>query len=944
MRRLVALLLLLSGPLLAETPDRIAVRVGDHPGHGRIVLDWPRQVVFRSERDGTALRLFFTAPEAVDVAGARRPPRNVRAVATIPGGVEITLAPGVEPRVFRLGGRIVIDALNASATDAAPAVEAPAPAPAPPARRLARAPAARPAPAIVPVAAEPAPVPVVTATPLPPPGPVSPARVATVEPPPAPRSPAAIPLGHPAPGVFLLTLTPPPAVAVLRRGGEMLVLFDRALPLDLAALRADPLLEPAVVAPLPGAVLLRLPVAEGAGLRATRAGDEWRFEVLPVAAAPAPMRLDAAPGPPARLALQAAMAGRVVALTDPLTGLPMLVGTMLGTGEGPGQGMPQGRRLPEAEMLPSLLGLAVLARAETVTLVALTDRFLLGAGPDGLRLGPAAGEGPPAAAAAMTRSFDIPGGTAASLSERLRAQGAGLAVAAPLTRGPLRLAAAETLMALGQPQEAQAMLAIALQEDPRAGRDARIIALQAAAALLSGRLSEAAALATTTLAASDEATLWRAVLAAARGEAATAAPGIAASLPLLAAYPEPLRLRLLPHAAEALVEGGAPAAAERLLQDAPDLPALRLVRARLNETQGHLAEALAGYDEVARGRDRLARAEALRRSVELRLQTGALDAAGAAAALDAALFAWRGDGREIAARERVAALQLQAGAPRAALALLQESATLFPDRAEALRPAIATAFLAALEAEPALAAAALFETERALLPDGPAGTRALARLAGRLAAMELGDRAGALLIQAMARADAPARAALGLRLAMLRLEDRDAAGALTALEESRATGLDPVLVLERARIQARALAAHADLPGALALLRGLGLPGADLVAELLAEAQDWPGAATALGDLVAALPAGPLGAEPQRLLLRAAAAALLAGEEARTAALAAGFAERMAETPLALAFARLTGDPATALLELPRLTRELDLFRNPPARLEALRAGGPVAR
>ena len=943
MRRLVALLLLLlsgvlvSGPLLAETPDRVAVRVGNHPGHGRIVLDWPRQVVFRSERDGAALRLFFTAPEEVDVAGARHPPRNVRSVAAIPGGVEVSLAPGVEPRVFRLGGRIVIDALNAATGEAAPAL---------PARHLAPA---RPAPAAVPAVAEPAPVPLVTTAPLPPPSaapapPVAVPAVLAIEPPPAPRPPAAIALTRPAPGVFLLTTSPPPAVAVLRRGAEMLVLFDRAVPLDLAALRADPLLEQAGITPLPGAVLLRLPVAEGAGLRATRNGNDWRFELLPVATAPAPMRLDAAPGPPVRLALQAAQAGRVVALTDPLTGLPMLVGTMLGTGEGPGQGMPQGRRLPEAEMLPSLLGVAVLARAETVTLVALTDRFLLGAGPDGLRLGPAAGEGPPAAAAAMTRSFDIPGGTPASLSERLRAQSAGLAVAAPLTRGPLRLAAAETLMALGQPQEAQAMLTIALQEDPRAARDTRIIALQAAAALLSGRLAEAAPLATIALAASDEATLWRAVLAAAQGEAAAAAPGIAATLPLLAAYPEPLRLRLLPHAAEALVEGGAPAAAARLLQDAPDLPALRLVRARLDETQGHLAEALAGYDEVARGRDRLARAEALRRSVELRLQTGALDAAGAAAALDAALFAWRGDGREIATRERVAELQLQAGAPRAALALLQESATLFPERAEALHPAIATAFLAALEAEPVLAAAALFETERALLPDGPEGTRALGRLAGRLASMELGDRAAGLLTQAMARADAPGRAAFGLRLARLRLEDRDAAGALAALEGSRAPGLDPGLVLERSRTQARALAAHADLPAALELLRGLGLPGADLVAELLAEAQDWPGAAAAFGELVAALPAGPLEAEPQRLVLRAAAAALLAGDEARSSALAARFTERMAETPLALAFARLTGDPGTALAELPRLTRELDLFRNPPTRLEALRAGGPVAR
>jgi len=964
-------------------PDPIAVRVGDHPGHGRIVLDWPRQVAFRTEREGAALRLFFAAPEAVDPAGARHPPRNVEAVAAIPGGLEITLAAGVQPRIFRLGGRIVIDAPNpagASPAAAEPAAPRPRVTPAraplqleavrrPIAPHPAPGPTAGPAsgPAPFPPALA-APVPQVATAPLPPPpgavaraeppaatpGPApaeaapAEAALAAVEPP-APPRPEAIRLlrpGEHARGVFLLAATPTPAAAVLRRGGEMLILFDRPLPLDLAALRADPLLEHAEAVALPDATLLRLPVANAAGLQVVRHANGWRFQLVPDAVVPAPMPVETAPGRPLRLVLRAATTGRVVTVPDPLTGLPMLVGTLQQSGpEGIGQGVAQSRNLAQFEILPSLLGIAVLARAEDVTLLALTDRFLLGAGPEGLRLGPAAGEGPRAIAAAMTRSFDIPAGNPTQLSERLRAQNAGLAVAAPLTRGPLRLAAAETLMALGQPQEAQAMLALAQQEDPRAAEDARVIALRAAAALLSGRLAEAAPLITAALSPSDELALWRAALLAAQGEAAAAAPGIAATLPLLAAYPAPLRLRLLPHAAEALVEGGALAAAERLLQGAPALPALRLVRARIDESRGHLPEALAGYDEVSRGRDRLARAEALRRSVELRLATGALDAGGAAAALDAALFSWRGDGREIAARERIAALRLQAGAPRAALEMLQESAGLFPERAEALRPAIAAAFLAALDAEPALGAAALFEAERALLPEGEAGTAALGRLAGRLASLDLGDRAAALLTEAMARAEPPARAALGLRLAGLRLEDHDPAGALAALDRSRAETADPALLADRIRLRARALAARGDMPGALALLRDLGLPGAGLAAELLAEAQDWPGVAAALGGLVNALPAaGPLDADQQRLLLRAAAAAVLAGDAARSAALAEGFAGRLGDTASAVVFARLTGDPAAAVLELPRASRELDLFRNPPPRLEALRAGGPVAR
>jgi len=47
---------------------------------------------------------------------------------------------------------------------------------------------------------------------------------------------------------------------------------------------------------------------------------------------------------------------------------------------------------------------------------------------------------------------------------------------------------------------------------------------------------------------------------------------------------------------------------------------------------------------------------------------------------------------------------------------------------------------------------------------------------------------------------------------------------------------------------------------------------------------------------------------------------------------------------LAEPFAALTADPLRGLADLPRLQRELRLFQGMPARLEALRTGGPVTR
>ena len=46
------LLLLLLLPAAAEAQTRVALRVGDHAGHGRLVFDWPRETGYRVEEAG----------------------------------------------------------------------------------------------------------------------------------------------------------------------------------------------------------------------------------------------------------------------------------------------------------------------------------------------------------------------------------------------------------------------------------------------------------------------------------------------------------------------------------------------------------------------------------------------------------------------------------------------------------------------------------------------------------------------------------------------------------------------------------------------------------------------------------------------------------------------------------------------------------------------------
>ncbi len=970
-------LLLASAAVRAEEP-RIALRAAEHPGRSRVVLEWPGTPEFRAEQQGERL-LLRLPPGRAPAEVLRRLPRNLQGMAVTDEGLLLTLRPGVQLRQMVMDRRLVLDLGDAPPGAAAAPPEAPAAAPVP--RRTATP---TPTPTLTPVLrsprpgrAAPPPEPMLSVAPreqpvqLPFPAPQAAALASPASPAaalPAPTSaaapveaalgpmPAAVPALAPE-GALVLRLLPavanqPPALllpyaeatpaAMLRRGEALLLAFASPRPLDLAALRGNPLFAQAEALAVPGGMVLRLPLAAPAAATARREGTGWSIQLSRGEPGGEELRAltpEVTAGPPARFALLASKPGPTLAMADPETGLPLLLGTVAEAG----QAVPLPRRLVEFELPGTLLGMAVLARADSVTLVPLKDRFAVaGSGGMQLALDPAAAAAEPGARG-MTRSFELPAGSVAELANRLRGQRGGIAGAAPLARAPARREAAATLLALGLMHEAQAMAGLAMAEDPVAAADPQLLGLAAAAALLAGRPEEARALREAGLPETDEMTLWRAALAATELEPARAAPGFAATLPLLQDYPLPLRQRLLPLAAEALAEAGDTASLTRLLAPLA-AAALPLPRAMLAEAEGKTAAALAGYAAAARGNDRRVRALALRRGIDLQLASGAIDAAAAAKALDATLFAWRGDAVELAARKRLAELRVAANQPREALTLLEESAALFPEQAGQLQAPMVAALLAALAQEPPLAAVTLHDSHAALLAEDPRGDEAAVLLAERLVALDLTERAAMLLARAADRAEEPARrAALGLRLAALKLDEGDASAALTALETTRAEGLAEPLSRERVVLAARAEARRGKLDKAQEALAQLGPAGDAPLAELLADAQDWPAAAAAGGRAVAALPAGTLNAEQQRLVLRQAALLVLAGDEAGVAALRGAASGRLAGQ-MGDAFVALSAESLRGLADLPRLAREQQLFRNMPRRLEALRAGAPVTR
>ncbi len=745
-------------------------------------------------------------------------------------------------------------------------------------------------------------------------------------------------------------------VAAFRRGDNALVVFDERRPIDLAAVHDDPVFGAATIQLLPSATVLRLKLPADRNLVVNVMQQSWHLGVSVASPPVQPIPMQAADG---KLSLQADSVGEVVTIADPQTGAVLLVGTQRVAG----QGITTPRQTPEFNLLPTWQGVVVEPLADRLVMRAGNDGFLLTGGRQGLSMAPSStAMQAQSDAAAMTRRFDLPNQPRDTLVQRLRDQVVTSATAAPLARGRLRQAEAETLIALGLGVEAQAILHLAAADDPAVREKADAIGLGAIAALLAGRVADADGIEDPRLTGSDEVALWRAVREAERTPGSPlAATAFAATAPLINIYPEALRRRLLPLAFETMIEGGQAAAAARLLAHEPkDEPTLALARAMLRAADGDTDGALALYDTLANSPDRLLHARAAVRAVELRLSAGRIDAAQAADALDRLLYAWRGDRRELALRERIAALREQSGAWPAALAMLHETEAVFPD-AKAVERARLKATFARLLNDPALdrlaplELVALVDENAEVLPDGPAGEALEERLADRLVALDLPGRAAPVLAKLMLAAPSAAgRAGFGARLAELRLREGDAAGTLAALatsgkpptSASQAAPLPSPLPLPAPLIERRTLLSAAararlgDTAQAVTELAALGTAATDLArAAILEQVKDWHGAEHALADYVgkAVPPTGALDQALQRILVRYATAAAQAGDDATLTLLRTSDGPRMPSGAFGDMFRLLTAAPVRASADLPRAAREVTLARDLPKALDALK-------
>ena len=987
-------------PAPAPAQASTQVHIGIHPTFGRLVFDLSKGAGFDVATDQNRVLVVFrdTGPLAAP-AGL---PRNVTRLQMDADTATLVLAPGAQMRSSRFAGRLVLDFYDPvlrsapgrpsdppadqigagkafivplsgpAAADAAakpPASPRREPeAPLPKVEHGPPGPAAAPIPAAVPAPPAPPPhvreaaghvLPMVPPPPKPTPSPAAEAGLAKA-PDAAPVAPvlkeylatarpaadshgtadpaADKPPASPAPPVLQTPPAPPPpasaparvllradadvGAAAFRRGPLGVVVFDRRMPLD-----APVDLPGATVAQGAVSTVLSFPLPPDEALTLARAENGWALRIVkqePEAA------LQPEQGPES-LVFTLLRAGRAVAVLDPLTGGTLLVGVSLAAG--PATALRDARRTPGYALLPTWQGVVVEPLSDRVDLRASAPGFLLIGAPPLPAL-------PPMAQSGQTggKRFDLPNEPPAALMNRMQAQLASAAAAPPRARARDRMAAAQTMMALGMGLEAQSLIQIAAVEDPQAASDARLLALSAIAAVMAGRLDEAEGLDDPRLdepgaGAPAEVMLWRGIRDRRRGQSTAATARLPSLAPLVLAYPETLRRVIWPEVAEAAVEAGVPVAADML----PPLS-----KATLLERQGKVDEALAAYAAIDAGADRLNQVKAAARLTELKLASGRIAPAAAADAMERLSFAWRGDAREAGLRLRAAELRAAAGGWRPALDALRQIETLFPDQKQAVQARKISVFSAMLESQGSgmspLDVVLLAAEYSDCVPEGPPGAALAALLADKLLALDLPARAIPVLQGLMRGAPAgPARAEFGNRLAHLLLEGGESAAAMAALQTSAAPGMPPALQEARALLTARVQAAQGDAAGAASGLQELGTaPADDLRATILAAAGDLPGSMAALSDLAAKLvPAtGALPDAAQAVLMRQATAASRLPDPALLRVLERN-ASRMTG-PRADVFRVLTAPPLTTTMELPRAAKELTMARAIPQRLQAL--------
>jgi tetratricopeptide (TPR) repeat protein len=505
----------------------------------------------------------------------------------------------------------------------------------------------------------------------------------------------------------------------------------------------------------------------------------------------------------------------------------------------------------------------------------------------------------------------------------------------------------ETLLALAQFQfawrhadEALSVLDTLKARHPTFATRIEVLALRDAAQILAGRPRRLAGVFERTgVRDRAEAKLWRGAAAALSGRPEAAIGGFEAGRSALDAYPPTFRSFFgllamdaairqqatdVARAYETIVAESAPDPDEAAMLEA--LTGLLLLREQKPDAaRPHL---------VAAARSPALKPQIVARLalVELNRNTGRLDAKGALEALEQLHYSWEGDALQLDILERMIALltgQKRYDEAFDAAAVAKERFPTAPGVAQITEDA-RRLFRDLMTGDAGhvldpIEAVALYDAHPELRPGDAESTAITRGLAKRLAGLDLAGPALRFYEAALAAAPAATRADIGAETADLRLSVGDAAGALAVLDATQQEGLPAATEAHRADTRARALARTGNNAAALTTI-GSGTDAADARsrADLYWRNSEWDHAAAEYLHAAGEDPDDINSPAKARLVVRAAAALLLAGKAEEVVAVKTKYGPALAKSEVAAVFDKLTApDAGVEVLALPEVSAEI---------------------
>jgi hypothetical protein len=444
--------------------------------------------------------------------------------------------------------------------------------------------------------------------------------------------------------------------------------------------------------------------------------------------------------------------------------------------------------------------------------------------------------------------------------------------------------------------------------------------MRAAANIMLGRAREAQAdLSASALANNPSAALWRGYAASIDQNWADARRELERGAGALEEHPSAWRVRFRVALAEAALQLNDPAAAEAAARAAMTESTdqsmrlhARLIEARVVALRGDATGAIVMFDELSRTNDEEVAVRATVEAIRLRRAGGVMRAVDAIEPLEALRYRWRGDSTELTIVSMLGDEYSELGRWRDAMGVMRVAVNRFPadPAARQVRADMATLFERlfldgeADQLEP-IQALGLFYEFSDLTPVGPNGDRIVRLLSGRLVHVDLLEQAAQLLQhQVDTRLQGLGRSQVAADLAAVYLMDDKPDRALVAISNSRQPNMPAALLADRRILEARALLDLGRLDAAAELVERDRSEDAQRVrAEAAWRARDWQRAAAELQTLLSLRARGAtLDDHGRQLVLRAAVAMTLAGNEEGVRGLYREYAGDMAGTDQADAF------------------------------------------